>query len=295
MIHPAQYWIRFLLSRREHSFTEIEGMCQMVNLGGFDPEELRQVRQELMEDMPLPFRGSSKGHAPSMRFLKRQGIYEAWHRDRHMHHAVELLGASRVRSYLETLLLSPLKPQQAVIQIERTTGTEISVETYKLFGHYFWNSTALSATDWGEYLQRREVSHNDWLKLAVKARGPQGVQLLLWKTGMAGARHLDTGKMFKNLRNIAYFKALALEHTSPSVDDSIAFKNYTQSAKIAQEEVAASAAAVTDVLDSFRAFQMETVDTDTKTIEQLTDGGVGTLSEAAAVMSVEDKVDLEEY
>lgn len=267
--HPAHYWITFLLSRCEHSFEEIKAMCQMAQLGAVDNEYLTRIRQRLMEDMPVPFRGNSPGHRPSAVFIRRHRIYEAWTRPPEMKQAIELLGDSHRRALLETFMLSPLKPEQALARINQNGSNEITTDVYLLFQHYFWNTGLLSGEEWGEYIRRRRVAHQDWLQLAVKAKGPSGVQLLLWKTGVGAVRHIDSGKMFTHLRNIAYYKALELEHEPAGPAHSTAFRNYVLSAKMAQEEATASATAMTDILDSFRAFRMSTQEHPVATVDAL--------------------------
>lgn len=267
--HPARYWITFLLSRCEHSFQEIKAMCEMSKLGPVTPAYLAELRDTLMADMPVPFKGSNLAHRPSAVFVRRYQIYEAWTRPPAMREAIDLLGEPQRRALLETFMLSPLTPEQALVRINREVEGEVSVEAYKLFQHYFWNPTLLSGEEWGEFIRARRVSHAEWLQLAVKAKGPSGVQLLLWKTGVGTVRHIDSGKLFTHLRNIAYFKALELEHQPASKDHSTALRNYVLSAKMAQEEATASATAMTDVLDSFRAFQLQTKEQSVATVDML--------------------------
>jgi hypothetical protein len=267
--HPSLYWIKFLLSRCEHTFDEVKAMCEMANLGPVENSYLTTVRGQVMADMPVPFRGNNLAHRPSVVYVRRQGIYDAWVRTPSMKEAIELLGEPRRRALVETFILSPLTPEQAVTRINREVNHGVSLEAYQLFQHYFWNSSLLNGKEWGEFIRRRRVAHQDWLQLAVKAQGPSGVHLLLWKTGVGTARHIDANKLFTHLRDIAYFKALELEHEPASKDHSTAFRNYVLSAKMAQEEATASATAMTDVLDSFRAFQLQTRSHQATTVDSL--------------------------
>jgi len=296
MPHPSEYWLKFLLSRKEHTFDEISTMCEMNGVGGVTSEDLMYLRSVLADDEPVPFRAHDQRHKQSMSYLRRHGIYEAWHRNKWMKDAIELLGDAKMRPLLETYILSPMRPDQAVRKLKTVTGRKIDVRTYDLFAHYFWRPDAMSVEEWGDFIHRRRVAHQEWLRLAVTSRGPEGVRLVLWKTGSGPVRHIDSAKIFTNLRNIAYLKALELEHLPAGKDHSIAFANYVKSAKVAQEEVSASAAAMTDVLDSFKAFQMSTVVDEVPSIQQLTDGGKGgTFSEAEDVTGDDDKIRMDEY
>ena len=295
MSHPAEYWVKFLMSRREHTFTEIEGMCEMALLSGVKTEHMQYLRYRFEESAPVPFRGHDIRHRPSTTFLRQEGIYDAWHRGKPMRAAIDLLAESRVRALVETFILSPLKPEQAVAKIKKSTGHCLDVKTYELFRHYFWNPELLSGEEWGEYIARRRVAHQDWLRLARTSRGPKGVQLLLWKTGTGPIRHVDVGKMFAHMRNVAFMKVLEMEHEPAGKDHAAAFRNYVQSAKLAQEEVTASAAAMADVLDSFKAFKMATVDDEVLSLAELTDGSKGTVSLPGDVIGADDKIKMEDY
>lgn len=293
--HPAEFWIKFLLSRREHTFDEVIRMCEMADLGSPKLEYLAVLDGEMRAELPVPFKGHDKRHRPSSLFLRQQGVYEAWHRDRWLKAALDLLGDTNVRPLLETFLLSPLKPAQIIKKVNKVTGADIDERTLDRFRHYFWNVGLLNSEEWGEFIQRRRVAHSEWLRLAITSRGPQGVQFLLWKTGTGPIRHADAGKIFTNLRNIAYMKALELEHEPASKDHSVAFSNYVKAAKAAQEEVTASASAMMDILDSFKAFKMRTMEGGkAQTVLELTDGG-DSFSEAEDAASNEEKIRMEDY
>lgn len=283
--HPARYWITFLISRCEHSFDEIKAMCQMVQLGAVTNPYLTRIRDELYASMPVPFKGTNLAHRPSAVFVRKHQIYEAWARTDPMKEAIDLLSEPKRRALVETFILSPLKPSQAVVRINREFDKTLTEDAYRLFQHYFWNSHLLNGEEWGDYIRKRRVAHEEWLQLAVKAQGASGVQLLLWKTGVGAARHIDANKLFTHLRNIAYFKALELEHEPASKDHSTAFRNYVQSAKMAQEEATASATAMTDILDSFRAFRLSTKEHEIQTVDALG----GTISSPDEAPSAEAK------
>jgi len=293
--HPAEFWIKFLLSRREHAFDEIIRMCEMADLGTPTLEYIAALDIDIRSELPVPFKGHDRRHRASSLFLRQQGVYEAWHRDKWLKAALNLLGDTNVRPLLETFLLSPLKPSQIVRKVNQVTDASLDERTLDRFRHYFWNVSLLNSEEWGEFIQRRNVAHGEWLRLAITSRGPQGVQFLLWKTGTGPIRHADAGKIFTNLRNIAYMKALELEHQPASKDHSIAFSNYVKAAKASQEEVTSSASAMMDILDSFKAFKMRTLgDEKREAILELTEGG-DTFSEAEDVAGSDEKIGMDDY
>jgi hypothetical protein len=289
--HPAENFIKFLLSRCLHTYAEIKGMCELRNLGNINLDYLRYLDIELRRDRPVPFRGHDPTHRASVAYLRRHDIAEAWHPTTWMRGATDLLGNAVLRSYLETYILAPMKREQSLKKIESITGVKIPTRTFDLFRHYYWNPSNLTAAEWGEFNEKRDVVHREWLQLAVTAKGAEGVRLLLWKTGTASSlRHIDGGKMFTHLRNIAYFKALEIEHAPAGLRHSETFRNYVQSAKMAQEEVASSAAAMTDVLDSFKSFHMQTDDSQ---IPKLSD--IGDFSDSVDNIVAEEKIGMDDY
>lgn len=288
MRHPAEYWIKFLLSRDMFSYEQIGGMCEMIELGAAQEEYIQAVHEELQSKRPVPFRPIDRKHKASQTYLRKEGIHEAWHRTYAMRQALGILGTNKVRSLVETFILSPLKPEQAVKKLKERLDYNLSVKGYDCYRHYFWNNALLSSTDWGTYIRNRQVSHREWLRLAVAARGPEGVQLLLWKTGTGGLRQMTAGKIFEDIRNIAYMKIKEIEMHPAHLDHSQTFLNYARVAKLAQEEVANNTDAMRDVLASFQAFRMRHAEVATPSVSQLTGGNV---TEAEDVTGASDEIE----
>lgn len=287
MRHPAEYWIRFLLTRK-HPLEEIQGMCELADLGAVKTEYLQTLDIEMKGDLPMPFRPKDLKHPASQSYLRRHGIYALWHPTRYTREAEELLGDGPVRALLETFILSPLKPTQAIKKIAEKTGRSISERGYALFKHYYWNNQLLSGAEWGRYIRDRRVAHRDWLKCAVTAKGPQGVQLILWRTGSGALRHIDAGKIFTDIRNISYMKIKETEFDPASAQHAKMLLNYARVAKMSQEEVTSSAEAMQDILKSFQAFKMRHSTNQPPSIQQLTEGSY---TEAEDVAGVEEKLE----
>ena len=293
MEHPARYWISYLITKR-HALGEIPGLCELINLGGVDPWYINGLSQEIDSRRPRPFRGFDKRHAASVAFLRSEKLFDAWHQDDDMRDAIDALGHARVRPLLETFLLSSMKPRQVATAINRAEDVGISEKTVSLYRHYFWNRSLLSPAEWGKFVAARDVAHDEWLRLAVTAQGPEGVRLLLWRTGAGPLRHMDAASAFGKLRDIAVMKAFELEFQDAGKDHSTALKNYVQAAKMSQEEVAVASGGALDVLDSFKAFRMELDARPTVTIKQITGEG-GSLSQSTSAIVEDDSIDIDEY
>lgn len=289
MRHPAENWIKYLLSGSRHTNEQVLGILDMLGLGSIPLEYLTQLEDEVLDDRPTPFRPRTKSHTTSQSYLRRQGIYKAWHRDAAMHQALDILSDPVARPLVETFLLSPVPAPQAVAKVnDQLSGPQISEKAYDRFRHYFWNINLLNSAEWGEFVQSRDDAHREWMRLAVNAHGPEGMQLVLWKMGLGVLDNLDRIKIFTDFRNIAYMKAKEMEFAPAGVDDSKALLNYARVARSSQEEVNNSSDAARDVLDSFNAFRMRRSKLDAPSMKQLTEGNFTTAEDVAAA---EDKIE----
>jgi hypothetical protein len=182
---------------------------------------------------------------------------------------------------VETFILSPLRPDQAVKKIQQTTGVALSERAYELYSHYWWNRALLSGAGWGQFIMERDVAHQEWLQLAVHAKGSQGAQMLMWKIGSSGRLHVESGKMFKDIRDISYMCIKQIEHRYPTEEHSRTLLNYTKACVAGQQQLDASANAITDIVESFNAFSMRRVSNQIPSVQQLTRGNVSEADDAA--------------
>ena len=277
---PAKYWIKFLVSRKKHTVEAIEAMLAAIQLGGEHDDYIRS----LMGSMTLPkeFQPMNLKHRPSQNFLRKEGIYDAWHRTSAFEAAFNILGKGELRALIETYILSPLRPHQAVKKIEQKTGDILSEKTYNLFEHYFWNRALLSGAEWGNYIIQRDVAHQEWLQLAVHANGAAGAQMLMWKTGSLAKLHVESGKMFKDIRDISYMCVQQIAHRMPSEGHSKMLLNYTRAATMAQQQLDSSSSAMVDIVEHFNQFKMKRIEVKTPSVMELTRGNFSGAEDQAA-------------
>lgn len=285
---PAKFWIKFLLSRGKHDPESIEAMMTAIQLGGIDADYIRYLDQ--MMDPPDNFRPSDLSHRASQKFLRKEGIYEAWHRPAAFQEAHALIGAGELRALVETFILSPLRPHQAIKKIKYKTGVAISEKAYRLFEHYWWNRNLMSGAEWGDYVMRREVAHQEWLHLAVNATGASGAQMLMWKTGSMARIHIESGRIFKDMRDVAYMCFMQRAHGFPSEEHSKTLLNYARTASLAQQQLDASSNAMVDIVEHFNQFRMKRERVQTPSIQQLTGGNFSSAEDLSS-----DKEKLEDY
>lgn len=282
---PAKYWIKFLISRGKHSAEAIEAMLTAIDLGGELEDYIRFLESTM--DIPENFQPNNLRHRSSQMFLRREGIYEAWHESASFNEARSILSQGELRALVETYILSPLRPDQAVRKIKHKTGVSISKRAYELFEHYWWNRSLLSGAEWGAFVLERDVAHREWLQLAVEATGSSGAQMILWKTGSMAKPHMEAHKIFKDMRDISYLCFMQSAQRRPSFKHSTMLMNYARTAALAQQQLDASSKAVVDIVEHFNQFTMKREKVETPSVQQLTKGNYS----GAEDLSNESKLD----
>jgi len=186
--------------------------------------------------------------------------------------AIAILDDHTLRQHIETLILSPVRPEQAVRKLAERLKVNLTVRSYEFFRHYFWNPRLLTSTEWGRFIRERESTNQEWLQLANSTDGPEGVKLLLWKTGLGGISKIDSNQGFARAKAVAFLMLEQLYMDAPSPAHSKMFLSYLQAAKMAQEGEDESANAVQDIVQAFKSFKLRTQIVKTKTVKQLTEG-----------------------
>lgn len=273
MRHPSEFWIRYLLSSGRHSYEQIIDMLAMQGLGAAEVDYLEAVEADLLEDQPDPFRPKNKADRVTQKWLTRKGIYYGWHRDKHTKLALSVLENSTAKALVESFILSPVPPKLAVAKInDQLNGLSLTEQSFHRYRHFFWNNSLLNIAEMSDFIAVRDDPHQDWLRAALRAKGPDGMQLVMWKTGLGVLDNMDKVKIFADFRNIAYMKAKSMEFDKPGIDDSKAMLNYARVARTAQDEINNSDDASRDVLDSFQAFKMRRQSLKNPGMKELTGG-----------------------
>lgn len=270
MTHPATFWAKYYLSKREYTYEQIERMLDYYNLPGMDAESLGAIEREL--DFPRLFRPRDHSDRTSQRFLRKEQIYDAWHRGSDMKLALSILDDEALRQLVETLVLSPVKAEQAVRRISKSLQVEITVSAYELFQHYFWKRSLLTSLEWGRFIQDRGSANQEWLQLAIDARGADGVNLLMWKTGLGGLRKVEANRGFTGARDAAFMFLQQIMMQPPSKYHADMYLTYLKAAKLAQEGINENDSAVEDIVQAFNSFRLRTEAPPSISVKQLTGG-----------------------
>lgn len=285
--HPAIYWAKFYLTRRSHTYDGVAQLLSVSQLGGLNADELRDIDAEM--DYPRPFNPHNLRDRESQRFLRKEGVYEAWRNGPDMQKALEILATDKLRQLIETYILSPIRPDQAVRKLKREFPlAKVTVKAYELFQHYFWNRELMTSLQWGKFVEDRRADNDQWTQLALNSSGPGGVQAVLWKTGTGPLRGVETNRAFTDARNIAYMMIMQIAMEPPSRYHSEMLLNYLRAMKMAQEGIDASSDAIRDVVQAFSAFKMRHAEIQTPSVQQLSGGNV---SEAEGGEGAEEKIE----
>jgi hypothetical protein len=288
--HPAIYYAKFYLSRRSHTYDGVAQLLSIIGLGGLNADELERIDKTM--DYPNPFLPNNLRDRPSQAFLRYERIYDAWHPGEDMRKVLSILETSKLRHLVETYILSPIKPDQAIKKITKQfPDSGITVKSYELFQHYFWNREVMSGVEWGKFIDDRDQSNKEWLDLAVKVRGPCGVQALLWKTNSGPLRGIEANRAFTDVRNISFMCVQQIAMQRPSKYHSEMMLNYTRAMKMAQEGIDASADAVRDVAHAFNSFRMKHDEINAPSVQLLTGGN---FSEAEGGPDSEERLDYDD-
>lgn len=285
--HPAIYWAKFYLSRRSHTYDGVAQLLSVMGLAGLNATEIKEIDDRM--DYPVPFTPRNLRDRPSQTFLRYERIYEAWHPGEDMRKAISVTETAKLRDIVETFILSPVKPDQAVRKINRQfPGSNLTVRSYELFQHYFWNREVMSGIEWGKFIEDRDRANQEWLQLAVDVRGPGGVQTLLWKTNTGPLKGIEANRAFTDVRNIALMCVQQIAMHRPSKYHSEMLLNYTRAMKLAQEGIDASSDSVRDIVQAFNSFRMKHAELVTPSVQQLTGGN---FSEAEGGSDTEERID----
>jgi hypothetical protein len=263
---PCEYFIKFLLSQREHEPNAVLRILEDFGLEGLGVTYVKRLQQQ-MEPFPEPWDPTDKEGATKA-YLKRHGIHDLWFPHQHVKEAYSILSAPQLREDLEQLLLSPLRIEEVVKRVNRHHDISLSIEGVEAFRHYFWNKGLLTMQEWVELLEMRPLAAENVAMLRVSPDVAQS--LVPWIAGMAGPpATLNTGTVARRMRDIAFLKVLEIERQPATLAHSKMMKNYMDVVRGAEAEMRQSEVALKDVLKAFEKFRLRKDDGEVPSIEEV--------------------------
>jgi hypothetical protein len=202
---PAEYYVKYLLLMGL-SHLRVNQVIEGLGFPRCKSGYLAETKDAMAP--PRPFRPeASTGIVP--RWLKRQQLWPAFHRDEYMDEATGILGNHDVRAIVEALTLAGCPDDQVVDLVTERTGVRLFPESVRYYRHFFWNRDMLSMEEWDEYLG--EYSRGG------KLRGlyDEGPGMAMWRLGHA--RQMDSSDMLKALQTEAFHRFMQ-SHTTGAND-----------------------------------------------------------------------------
>jgi len=256
---PAEYFIRFLFSRRESDVDTVEAVLDDHEIVYPTSRYLERVRSSL-DPYPDPFvtipsKKAKEAHLTTRQWLKRKGIHDLWYPNEAVQEAYRILGEPRVRAMAEDLLLSPLRVEEVATQINGHYKIHLTPEGVSTFGHYFWNKMLLTDNEWMDLLQERRP--NAASQAIVRAAPDVANMVVPWVTGLSGPPpNITSGSVARRVRDVAFMKLLEIERKPAGEENSRTMSQYMKVICSAENEMRQSDVALKDVLAAFEKFRL---------------------------------------
>lgn len=284
---PSEFFIKFLLSQREHEPGQVLRILEDFELEGLTVGYIKKVQLK-MAPFPDPWDPAAK-EGPTRDYLRKQGIHDLWFPHPHVQEAYKILSSPHLRADVQQLLLSPLRVEEAVKRLNKHHDIKLTIEGVEAFGHYFWNKSLLSMSEWMEFLEDRPMASENITMLRVSPDVAQS--LVPWIAGMAGPpATLNTGTVARRLRDIAFLKVLEIERQPATLAHSKMMKNYSDVIRGMEAEMRQSEVALRDVLKAFEKFRLRKDDATVPAIEEVAGPNYSHSGEGTGGPSVVDEM-----
>lgn len=266
MRSPSEYYIKFLISQREHDENVILRILEDFDLEGLTGQYIKDLQRK-MEPFPDPWKPGAKD-PQSDEYLRKHGIKDLWYPSAAVKEAYTILGSPQLRADVEQLLLAPLRVEEVVDRLNKHHGIKLTVAGVSAFGHYFWNRRLLSMDEWVSFLENRPGAYK---KTAVLKVSPDVAKTIVpWLSGMTGPPPgFNSGSVSRRVRDVAFLKVLEIEHQPATLAHSKMMKNYMDVIRGAESEMRQSDVALKDVLRAFEKFRMRKDADQIPSIEQV--------------------------
>lgn len=255
MRHPSEHYIKYLFVRHP-DWDDATIQKHLQDWGILPPPAFDEGKYLpfLRADMPKPpedFDLLDLTHRPSIKYLRKLGIYEICRNTPEMEEAWDILANPDLRLVVEQIVLSRLDFKMAAQRLNRKNGWFLSEEGIRTFAHYFWNVKLLTFDDWGRFLYGRAGLYERYMSLL---QGEQRVALFHLRI----EQQMESKLMIQRSQEIAYFtleEASLKPGTGP--DKVKAISVLAKAVVECHEALSTSDMALKDVLKQFERFRME--------------------------------------
>lgn len=260
MKHPNEYWLKYLILFSGMSLEQISETALMYEFPEPDPNYLRELRDNLEETRPSPFRLSS---ASVKTWLRRQRVMSLAREDVNAVAARDHLGHPKVRRMMNAMLLSGTESDEIATYVTQLSGLKTTKKTVELYRHYFWNTKLLSLKQWRDYLKE----HHDGKMLLSCLH--QGTEHALWKLGHRV--ELPQEDVLRGVFHEASMRFFEMSQAPNTRDTALTAKLWAESIFKATEELNRSGDAVKQVITELKDMAIRLGRRDISSIEALSD------------------------
>ncbi len=266
---PSEYFIKFLLSNNIEELDD-RGVREAVRQHGLDPGSRayrRHLKETELEPYPPGYSPLDTKHKASVSFLKSHRIYDMWHGGPGVKEATLILQDYVLRERLEPLLLSPTPIHEVIRSVQQFTSVKLTMKGVLAYRHFFWNREVMTQEQWIDYLNDGPRGH---VKQAGLVLAPDVMNThLAHAVGLAGPPAWQGADSIVRVAQIAFGKALQLEHLPANLENARTLKTYFDILFRTDEVTQRSGSALRDVLRVFQQFRMHTEDSKAKSIEEI--------------------------
>jgi len=258
MKQPNEYWLKYMLLFSGLSQEQIAESACMFGMPDPSVSYLGSLADKLQETKPPRF---DIANSASKAWVRRQRIMSMAVGQKYALQAREILGDTKIRPIVETLIISDASLEDISKYTQELTGTKLPKKSIDMYRHYFWNRQLLSSKEWLDFLDT--YPNGDILKKCYK----QGLEYALWRIGY----RVELSQQ-DVLRGVFHESAMRFFETSSSPnnrDTAMTAKMWAENIFKATEELNRTGDEVRQVLDELKNVAIKLGKRDISSIEDL--------------------------
>jgi hypothetical protein len=241
MKQPNEFWLKYMLLFSGLSREQIIASAYMYGMTEPSEDYLGELLDKLQGTRPARL---DLSNSPTRTWVRRQRIMSLAAEQKHAIQARDLLGETKIRPVIETLIICDASLEDITKYTEKITGTKLPKKTVDMYRHYFWNRELLSSSDWFGFLKTHP--EGKILKQCYK----QGLEYALWRLGY----RVELAQR-EVLRGVFHESAMRFFETSASPnnrDTAMTAKMWAENIFKATEELNKTGDEVRQVLDELK-------------------------------------------
>ena len=269
MKHPNEYWLRYMLMFSDLSIEQVCEAAVLYEMQEPNSDYLLEIRNQLERTKPSPFR---MDFTDTRKWVRRQRIMSLAKEDKYAVQARDLLGNTKVRPVLETLLTADTAIAQIPEYIKSLTGQVVSKRVVSMYAHYFWNRALLSTSQWYEYL----LGHDNGRML--RSCYNRGEAFALWKLGYK--LELSQHDVIRDLFHESSMRFFETSEMPNGKETAMTAKLWAENIFKTTEEMNRTGDAVSQVIDGLRDIAIKLGKREISSVEELGDAAEGSTDDS---------------